>query len=200
MLCDSSRQLSEPTNIPSGTWEPHHPSPEKRGLRATIQCNFTIGGHFGGFRLGPALAYPVETIREKVVGLEGFEPPTHGLGNRCSIRLSYRPTCIFNDLQTSFYPRLPFLAQNFTIRPTGRLQVTSSILSIPLVGKSRRLGIFVVDIRFLKPWFNNIFNSLAEGTDQGGAHQFADSQSGASAHCLSRMPPSSPCYRRLQRI
>ena len=27
-----------------------------------------------------------------MVGLGRFELPTHGLGNRCSIRLSYRPT------------------------------------------------------------------------------------------------------------
>ena len=27
-----------------------------------------------------------------MVGLEGVEPPTNGLGNRCSILLSYRPT------------------------------------------------------------------------------------------------------------
>ena len=26
-----------------------------------------------------------------MVGLEGIEPPTNGLGNRCSILLSYRP-------------------------------------------------------------------------------------------------------------
>jgi hypothetical protein len=26
-----------------------------------------------------------------MVGLEGVEPPTNGLGNRCSIHLSYRP-------------------------------------------------------------------------------------------------------------
>ena len=32
-----------------------------------------------------------------MVGLEGVEPPTHGLGNRCSIHLSYRPVTI-NDL------------------------------------------------------------------------------------------------------
>ncbi len=31
-------------------------------------------------------------LLKKMVGLEGFEPPTHGLGNRCSILLSYRPT------------------------------------------------------------------------------------------------------------
>ena len=31
-------------------------------------------------------------VIEKVVGLEGIEPPTNGLGNRCSILLSYRPT------------------------------------------------------------------------------------------------------------
>ena len=35
------------------------------------------------------------TVRKpvgKVVGLGRFELPTHGLGNRCSILLSYRPT------------------------------------------------------------------------------------------------------------
>jgi hypothetical protein len=28
---------------------------------------------------------------QKLVGLGRFELPTHGLGNRCSIHLSYRP-------------------------------------------------------------------------------------------------------------
>ena len=30
----------------------------------------------------PNLPYPSETTGKKLVGLEGFEPPTHGLGNR----------------------------------------------------------------------------------------------------------------------
>jgi hypothetical protein len=39
---------------------------------------------------------------KRMVGLEGFEPPTHGLGNRCSIRLSYRPVactkvCVYSS-------------------------------------------------------------------------------------------------------
>ena len=77
---------------------------------------------------------------EKLVGLEGFEPPTHGLGNRCSILLSYRPAFVFNNLETNMCSYLSFLAQNLTITPTGRFRVTSSILSIPLVGKRRKLG------------------------------------------------------------
>jgi hypothetical protein len=32
---------------------------------------------------------------EKMVGLGRFELPTHGLGNRCSIHLSYRPGQLF---------------------------------------------------------------------------------------------------------
>ena len=33
----------------------------------------------------------MDKLLKRMVGLEGFEPPTHGLGNRCSIHLSYRP-------------------------------------------------------------------------------------------------------------
>ena len=39
-----------------------------------------------------------------MVGLEGVEPPTNGLGNRCSIHLSYRPHSI--RLLRFYYTRL----------------------------------------------------------------------------------------------
>ena len=47
-----------------------------------------------------------------MVGLEGFEPPTHGLGNRCSILLSYRPvqTTCWNSLAQTDWIRAPRLA------------------------------------------------------------------------------------------
>ena len=35
-------------------------------------------------------------IIENMAGVEGLEPPTLGLEIRCSIQLSYTPTCIFN--------------------------------------------------------------------------------------------------------
>ena len=40
-----------------------------------------------------------------MVGLEGFEPPTHGLGNRCSILLSYRPKWFIYQLLTAIRRR-----------------------------------------------------------------------------------------------
>ena len=42
------------------------------------------------FVLGQSVHFLANPLK-RMVGLEGFEPPTHGLGNRCSIRLSYRP-------------------------------------------------------------------------------------------------------------
>ena len=45
----------------------------------------------------PVFHYPANSLK-RMVGLEGFEPPTHGLGNRCSIRLSYRPILCFQEL------------------------------------------------------------------------------------------------------
>ena len=36
-------------------------------------------------------SHRIEPKRKDLVGLGRFELPTHGLGNRCSIHLSYRP-------------------------------------------------------------------------------------------------------------
>ena len=70
-----------------------------------------------------------------MVGLEGFEPPTHGLGNRCSIRLSYRPACVFNSLWMHFGPHCSFCCPNARDRCYESLQITSSIVLISLIGK-----------------------------------------------------------------
>gem|GEM_PF-3723155 len=39
----------------------------------------------------------VQKSREKLVGVEGFEPPTVGLEIRCSILLSYTPFVVIAD-------------------------------------------------------------------------------------------------------
>ncbi len=44
----------------------------------TISLQSGILGHSEGTQ---SLSYPSEIKRKRVVGLEGFEPPTHGLGN-----------------------------------------------------------------------------------------------------------------------
>ena len=37
-----------------------------------------------------------QKTNENVAGVEGLEPPTHGLEIRCSIRLSYTPANVYN--------------------------------------------------------------------------------------------------------
>ena len=55
----------------------------------------------------------------KMVGLAGVEPATHGLGNRCSIHLSYRPAKTFYNKgdDTAFVtPTVPSQAKNASIQ------------------------------------------------------------------------------------
>ena len=94
----------------------------------------------------------------KKTSLKGFEPPTHGLEGRCSIRLSYRLTCSRICIVTSFLicfkknfqifkynasPRSPARSRSGSLRQGYRLPSSASFLpsfrsSVPLC-RSRRL-------------------------------------------------------------
>ena len=74
--------------------------------------------------------YLIDHKRRKVVGLGRFELPTHGLGNRCSILLSYRPTTlILLRLRTSrlsfrhilYAQTMPILTRTLSFRLWGWL-------------------------------------------------------------------------------
>ena len=72
-------------------------------------------------------AQPIGFHRVKVVGLEGFEPPTHGLGNRCSILLSYRPT---RKWRHAFVARLPFpapMCPRVQVAPNSRIRLSKAV-------------------------------------------------------------------------
>jgi hypothetical protein len=56
-------------------------------------CDFTTislqSGLLGAFEQRQRLVYLLEPPKERVVGLEGFEPPTHGLGNPVALLSSF---------------------------------------------------------------------------------------------------------------
>ena len=63
----------------------------------TVSLQLGFSGPPEGILISPN---PIETKEESVEGLGGFEPPTCGLGNRCSIHLSYSPSRVLSD----FFP------------------------------------------------------------------------------------------------
>jgi hypothetical protein len=60
-----------------------------------------------------------------MVGLAGVEPATHGLGNRCSIHLSYRPAK--NILQQAIVPAFVPFAYADTCTITGHITSSKSL-------------------------------------------------------------------------
>ena len=76
-----------------------------------------------------------QKLSEKMAGVEGLEPPTLGLEIRCSIRLSYTPTCIFNNLGMQLGPYFYFSCPKTRDHAYASSLVTSSIILISLIGK-----------------------------------------------------------------
>ena len=105
------------------------------GLLASLACSWVGTGLAGWVTISEAGR--LEGIGEKLVGLAGLEPAARGLGNLCSIRLSYRPlTAGANSLYCS-----PILGNR---RPVGKTEFGGGL-------KSRFLGTWTRDREYHGP-------------------------------------------------
>ena len=79
--------------------------------------SWTVLGQFAKFwfsNLSVSLRQPFDNTTRKLAPLGRLELPTRGLGNRCSVHLSYRGGCyLFNSLHCTAWTRWSQVGHNF---------------------------------------------------------------------------------------